>query len=110
MGLIPDTLVKNGEERLVVLNRTAISIANDVRGKHRKYVLTYKGKRILKMNPAGVSFEDRQDLLGHRSGRITTHYSAAELGNLLSTANRVVGEGSRKTPTLFILKTKAASA
>jgi hypothetical protein len=24
-----------------------------------------------------VSFEDRQDLLGHRSGRITTHYSAA---------------------------------
>ena len=27
---------------------------------------------------AGVSFEDRQDLLGHKSGRITTHYSAAE--------------------------------
>jgi hypothetical protein len=30
-----------------------------------------------------VSFEDRQDLLGHRSGRITTHYSAAELSKLL---------------------------
>ena len=27
------------------------------------------------MRAAGVSFEDRQDLLGHRSGRITTHYS-----------------------------------
>ena len=49
---------------------------------------------------AGVSFEDRQDLLGHRSGRITTHYLAAELGNLLSAANRVVGEGSRKTPAV----------
>jgi hypothetical protein len=47
---------------------------------------------------AGVSFEDRQDLLGHRSGRITTHYSAAELGNLFSASNLVVGEGSRKTP------------
>jgi hypothetical protein len=29
---------------------------------------------------------------------------------LLSAANRVVGQGSRKTPALFILKKKAASA
>jgi integrase len=138
--IIPDALVKNGEERLVVLNRTAMSIVNDVRGMHRKYVFTYNGKRIRKMNntawqkgrvkaglpqvrvhdlkhtfgrrlrAAGVSFEDRQDLLGHRSGRITTHYSAAELGNLLSAANLVVGEGSRKTPALLVLKKKAASA
>ena len=35
---------------------------------------------------AGVSFED---LLGHRSGRITTHYSAAELTRLIDAANRV---------------------
>jgi len=138
--IIPETLVKNGEERLVVLNRTAMSIVNDERGKHRMHVFTYNGKRIRKMNTAawrkgrlraglpqvrvhdlkhtfgrrlraaGVSFEDRQDLLGHRSGRITTHYSAAEFGNLLSAANRVVGQGSRKTPALFILKKKAVSA
>jgi len=138
--IIPDRLVKNGEDRLVVLNRIAMSIVNAVRGTHRKYVFTYNGKRIRKMNntawqkgrvkaglpqvrvhdlkhtfgrrlrAAGVSFEDRQDLLGHRSGRITTHYSAAELGNLLTAANLVVGEGSRKTPALFVLKKKAASA
>jgi len=36
-----------------------------------------------------VSFEDRQDLLGHRSGRITTHYSSAELRNLWEAANKV---------------------
>ena len=42
------------------------------------------------MRAAGVSFEDRQDLLGHKSGRITTHYSAAaELGNLIEAANKV---------------------
>ena len=35
-----------------------------------------------------LSFEDRQDL-GHRSGRITTHYSSAELQNLFEAANRV---------------------
>jgi integrase len=34
-----------------------------------------------RLRAAGVSFEDRQDLLGHRSGRITTHYSQAELGD-----------------------------
>jgi integrase len=138
--IIPDTLVKNGEDRLVVLNRIAMSIVNAVRGVRRKYVFTYNGKRIRKMNntawqkgrvkaglpqvrvhdlkhtfgrrlrAAGVSFEDRQDLLGHRSGRITTHYSAAELGNLLTAANLVVGKGSRKTPALLVLKKKAANA
>ena len=42
-----------------------------------------------RLRAAGVSFEDRQDLLGHRSGRITTHYSSAELQNLYEAANRV---------------------
>ena len=63
-----------------------------------------------RLRAAGVSFEDRQDLLGHRSGRITSHYSAAELGNLLEAANQVVGEGLRKSPALVMLKKKAASA
>lgn len=42
-----------------------------------------------RLRAAGVRFEDRQDLLGHRSGRITTHYSSAELQNLYEAANRV---------------------
>ena len=33
--------------------------------------------------------EDRQDLLGHKSGRITTHYSAPEIGNLVAAVNRI---------------------
>jgi hypothetical protein len=35
---------------------------------------------------AGVSFENRQDLLGLKSGHITTHYS---VGNLIAAANKV---------------------
>ncbi len=58
---------------------------------------------------AGVSFEDRQDLLGHKSVRVTTHYSAAELGNLIEAANRVCGENSRKSPALVVLRRKAVS-
>jgi integrase len=42
-----------------------------------------------RLRAAGVSFEDRQDLLGHRAGRITTPYSAAELSRLIAAANRV---------------------
>lgn len=48
----------------------------------------------------GVSFEDRQqDLLGHKSARITTHYSSAELTNLIKAANSVCGieQGSMMT-------------
>jgi len=40
-----------------------------------------------------VGFEDRQDPFGHRSGRITTHYSAAELSRLIETANTVCDRG-----------------
>lgn len=39
---------------------------------------------------AGVSFEDRQDLLGHKSGPITTHYSQTELSNLIAAADNVL--------------------
>jgi integrase len=63
-----------------------------------------------RLRAAGVSFEDRQDLLGHRSGRITTHYSAAELANLIDAANKVCEAGARKMPTLVILKKQAPAA
>lgn len=39
-----------------------------------------------RLRAAGVSFEDRQDLLGHKSERMTTHYSAAELSQLIRSA------------------------
>ena len=54
----------------------------------------------------GVSFEDRQDLLGHRSGRITTHYSQAELANLIEAAEKVYAEQSRKSPAITWLRRK----
>jgi hypothetical protein len=50
-----------------------------------------------------VSFEDRQDLLGHRSARITTHYSAAELSALIEAANRVC-DSNRRHPELVVLR------
>ena len=93
--MIPSEHVKNREERLVVLNSVARSVIEDVRGQHPEYVFTYNGKPVSRMlrtawkkariraklqqvrvhdlkhtfgrrlRAAGVSFEDRQDLLGH---------------------------------------------
>jgi hypothetical protein len=55
------------------------------------------------LRAAGISFEDRQDLLGHRSGRMTTHYSAAELTRLIEAANTVCSRGDKR-PELVVLR------
>ncbi|HEY1898608.1 MAG TPA: tyrosine-type recombinase/integrase [Steroidobacteraceae bacterium] len=55
-----------------------------------------------RLRAAGVSFEDRQDLLGHTSSRVTTDYSSAEIRNLVEAANRITR--SRETPELTVLR------
>ncbi len=57
-----------------------------------------------------MSFEDRQDLLGHKSARITTHYSAAEITTLIEAANKVCQEPSRKSPALLLLRSSGPLA
>jgi integrase len=154
--IIPGQQIKNGEERLVVLNRVARSVVDSVRGMHPEYVFVRlaskhrpampfhrinntawrsareraadtwaqqhgdaapAGLRKLRVHDlkhtygrrlraAGVSFEDRQDLLGHRSGRITTHYSQAELTNLIEASEKVCDSESRKTPASTWLRRK----
>lgn len=56
-----------------------------------------------RLRAAGVSEEDRKALLGHKNGSITSHYSAAELGQLIDAANMVSATDSRG-PALTILK------
>jgi integrase len=138
--IIPDEVAKNGQERVVVLNRIARSVVDAERGKHPEYVFMYRGRQLSRvrnhawerardraglpqvrfhdlrhtfghrLRAAGVSFEDRQDLLGHKSERMTTHYSAPDLARLIEAANRIVerrpstilratsGQGLTKSP------------
>lgn len=42
--------VKNGEDRLVVLNDVARSVVDSCRGTHSEWVFTYKGKPVGRMN------------------------------------------------------------
>ncbi|MEE9451212.1 MAG: tyrosine-type recombinase/integrase [Gammaproteobacteria bacterium] len=131
--IVPEQLVKNSKDRLIVLNQTAKSVVDSMRDKHATHVFSYQGHPLKQMcqdgwddarkraglddvrvhdlkhtfgrrlRAAGVSFEDRQDLLGHKSNRITTHYSAAELYNLIAAANKVCNSKDNR-PKLVLLK------
>jgi integrase len=134
--IIPGEKVKNRQDRLVVLNQIASQVIQESRGLHPIYVFPYQGRSVTRMlnsawkkariraglpqvrvhdlkhtfgrrlRAAGVGFEDRQDLLGHKNGRITTHYSQVELTSLIQAANKVCEEGNRK-PVLTILRRAA---
>ncbi len=131
--IIPGMYTKNGKDRLVVLNRVARLLVERQRGKDPDIVFAFKGHALSRMlnrawlkarkkasldvvrvhdlkhtfgrrlRAADVSFEDRQDLLGHKSTRITTHYSAAEILKLWKASNKVCEE--RRKPTLTVLRT-----
>ncbi|MBL8533958.1 MAG: hypothetical protein JNL33_08900, partial [Betaproteobacteria bacterium] len=55
-----------------------------------------------RLRAAQVPFETRQVLLGHTNGSVTTHYSAAEIGELIEAVNRI--DASRSTPMLTTLR------
>jgi len=42
--------------------------------------------------------------MGKSRGDITTHYSAAELGELLDAAEKVTDRGRAQSPTLTVIK------
>ncbi len=157
--IVPGEIVKNKDDRLLILNDVAWSIIQGQRGLHPVYVFPYgqtkekvddrwrivkggiplrwmnnsawerawkeaglpvgaeytRGVHNLKhtfgrrLRAAGVPYETRQVLLGHKNGDITTHYSAAELQELLDAANKVCSPNSGKTPALTLLKRKAVS-
>ena len=49
-----------------------------------------------RLRSAGVSLETRKVLLGHKNGDITSHYSAAELGELLAASSRICVANARR--------------
>ena len=62
-----------------------------------------KDLTIAQHHGALLAEEDRKALLGHKNGSITSHYSAAELDQLIEAANKVSVTDSR-APALTILK------
>lgn len=132
--VIPEEFVKNRSDRVVVLNEVAMNVVNSRRSINKEYVFTYRGRKLSKMNntawqnarkkcnlsnvrvhdlkhtfgrrlrAAGVSMEDRQDLLGHKNGKITTHYSASQIDNLIIASNKIVNTESEAPIEIFMIR------
>lgn len=117
--LIPGDRTKNGEDRIIPLNAIAKQVVEAQRGIHPDFIFTFKGEPVNRINghawrkareragipqcrvhdlrhtfgrrlrAAEVSFENRQDLLGHKSSRITDHYCQAEIKELFGAVERL---------------------
>jgi integrase len=116
-----------------VLNSIARRVVDEQRGKHPEFVFTFRGnptRSILfsgwkrarvraglpnvrvhglrhtvghRLRGAGVSFEECQGLLGHKSERMTTHYSAPDISWLIEAAESVC---KRRPNTVFAFLTR----
>jgi integrase len=132
--LLPASVTKNGRERVVPLNSVARSVVDAKRGLPGEWVFGVNGQKLHRMTGrawikarseaglndvrvhdlrhtfgsrlryAGVSYEDRQDLLGHHAGRITTHYSRAEIERLIEAVETLCDTGKRKPEITLVRK------
>ena len=59
-----------------------------------------------RLRAAGVSFEDRKVLLGHKTFDVTTHYSAAEIGFLIAATERVCDLAERGSPSIAVVRSR----
>lgn len=57
-----------------------------------------------RLRSVGVSFETRKVLLHHKSGDVTTHYSPAELEELITAVEKIVEKESGKNPALTLIR------
>jgi hypothetical protein len=60
-----------------------------------------------RLRVAGVSFEDRKLLLGHKAQHVTTHYSAPEIGALIEASEKVCELESRATAAIAVMRSRA---
>jgi len=59
-----------------------------------------------RLRVAGVSFEDRKLLLGHKAQHVTTHYSAPEIGALIEASERVCELETRASPAISVVRSR----
>jgi integrase len=62
-----------------------------------------------RLRVAGVGFEDRKLLLGHKSDHVTTHYSAPGIGALIEASERACALRSRESHALTIVRARAGA-
>ncbi|MFL1404236.1 tyrosine-type recombinase/integrase [Marinobacter sp. M1N3S26] len=132
--ILPASVTKNACDRLVVLNTTARAVVNRQRGKHEHQVFTFQGREVLsiynnawrkgrkkaglthvrghdlrhtfgrRLRSAGVNEETRAELLGHKRGSVTTHYSAAEVAELVNAVELIAEKRGPDSDGVAVVK------
>ena len=62
-----------------------------------------------RLRVAGVSFEDRKVLLGHKADHVTTHYSAPEISALIAASDKVCALQSRQSHALSVVRGRVSA-
>jgi len=57
-----------------------------------------------RLRAANVAKETRSALLGHKTGDITTHYSEAEIQELIDAVGKIAGSNPRNSPALTLIR------
>ncbi|MFT7185966.1 MAG: integrase [Pseudohongiellaceae bacterium] len=63
-----------------------------------------------RLRAAGISNETRKDILGHEGGNITTHYSVAEISELIEAVEKIAIESSESMPSLTLIRIGGSSS
>ncbi|WP_295479369.1 hypothetical protein [uncultured Pseudomonas sp.] len=89
----------------MILNSVVRRLQDQLRGISEEWVFPYNARRSTdhRLRVAGTNEEDRKAFLGHKNGIVTSHYSGAEIGQLIEAASKVSATDSRG-PVLTILK------
>jgi DNA invertase Pin-like site-specific DNA recombinase len=94
-GIISEVYLDDLRYRIQRMNNRAWREARDRAGLHDVRVHDLRHTFGMRLRAAGVSYEDRQDLLGHYAGRITTHYSRVEIAHLIECVELLARADSR---------------
>ena len=145
---IPGEYTKNGQPKLVPLNKLAAAAVKKQLGKHKEFVFAHAGETMKKLfnsawqrarvkaaaryeeklgracpplfikirghdlrhsfgsrlRAAGVSFETRQDLLGHANGNVTIHYSLVRVAELFRAVDAIADRQARRDPAAPLVR------
>lgn len=135
--VLPANITKGKRRRVIVLNRTAREIVEKARGKHPEFVFSYRGNGIYQMNNTGwqkarlaaklphlrvhdlrhtfatrlralgTSFEDRRDLLGHKTKMVTEDYSHVSIGGLIKEVEKLCPNAFGGLPKITLMRVPA---
>lgn len=94
---IPKELLKDGQRGTLLTNELREFIGAAMPGFANVRVHDLRHTYSSRLRLAGVSQEDRNSLMGHKSASIPEHYASADIGRLIDMSNKVLDRQGTRT-------------